>query len=65
MDKPAVGYERRSSPVLRIGQRVILEGVMNHPSNLKGDCVITSPVVAIYECGEFETENTIYYPTNR
>jgi hypothetical protein len=60
--KPVVNYtELITTPV--VGEQCYLSGVYNHPnSDLKGDTVLTSPVVKVLEHGCFETENTLYAP---
>lgn len=60
--KPVVFY-RRYVGGRGVGYPAVLDGVKNHPNkNLKGEYVITSPVVIVREHGEFETDNTIYFP---
>lgn len=61
--KPIVQYSKlNSTPV--VGLKVFLLPV-DHPSQIhvsNADEIETSPVVAVFGNGEFETQNSIYRP---
>lgn len=58
-----VAYYKTAVKTPYPGERAFLMGVTGHHNpDIKGDSVITSPVLKVGALGEFETVNTIYRP---
>lgn len=65
MKKPVVEYVQSAYNHITEGKTALLMEVYGHPCIKDGLAAHTSPVIHIFEDGEFETHNTIYVPRSQ